>query len=178
MARTDVGMSACPVRRMVGASIPVRASSSWRSRPDMPGRTRSRMRQAGGSGRRRPRKLSADSNVSTWKPSFRNKLPTDSRHETSSSTTQMSERAALSLIDHLDDSPAATHPVEQEDFGLILPKERQRRLFGRRGPVAFGETAPVHADGPPDHMDPGAASGAQRHHSYFARLDAGHPQVH
>src|SRR5262245_3720176 len=171
MARTDVGMSACPVRRMVGASIPVRASSSWRSRPDMPGRTRSTMRQAGGSGRRRPRKLSADSNESTWKPSFRNNPSTDSRHKTPSSPTQMSGRAALSLMDHLHDSPAAAHHVEQEDLGLILPKERQRLFVARRGPVAFGETAPVHADGPADHMDPGAASGAQRHHSYLARLD-------
>src|SRR5262245_17132932 len=75
-------------------------------------------------------------------------------------------------------TPLLPHDVEQEDFSLILPKDRQRLFVARRGPVAFGETAPVHTHGPADHMDPGAASRPQRHHSYVARLDAGHPQVH
>src|SRR4029453_17874906 len=67
----------------------------------MPGSARSTIRQAGGSGRGRARKLSADSNVSTWQRSARNRASTDSRTRESSSTTQTTGLTALALTAHL-----------------------------------------------------------------------------
>src|SRR5260370_1382017 len=68
IARTDVGMSPWPVRKMIGIWISALASSRCRSSPFNPGRCTSRTRQLATSARGLARNSCADSNVRTRNP--------------------------------------------------------------------------------------------------------------
>src|SRR5580658_5756606 len=72
---------------MIGMSARSTATRFCRSRPLRPGRDTSRTRQLGTEGRGRVRNSWADSNVSGCQPSKRINNSSDSRTETSSSTT-------------------------------------------------------------------------------------------
>ncbi len=45
IACTDIGMSPCPVMKMIGSSLFAAASSRWKSRPPFPGNLTSSTRQ-------------------------------------------------------------------------------------------------------------------------------------
>src|SRR2546428_4878996 len=87
IARTDVGMSPWPVRKMIGILISALASSRWRSSPFNPGRCTSRTRQLGTSARGLARNSCADANVRPLNPAERIRLSPASRTDASSSTT-------------------------------------------------------------------------------------------
>src|SRR6267142_1486660 len=89
MARTDVGMSPWPVRKMIDVRAPEFASRCCRSRPLRPGSCTSKIRQLGTSAQRLARNAWADAKVSTFHPADRTSLPTASRTDASSSTTYM-----------------------------------------------------------------------------------------
>src|SRR6266852_6392747 len=72
---------------MIGMSIRSLAMRFCRSRPLRPGRETSSMRQLGTRTRGRPRNSCADANISCCQPSQRINNSSDSRMETSSSTT-------------------------------------------------------------------------------------------
>src|SRR6266478_5958800 len=87
MAWTDIGMSPCPVMKMIGMSIRSLAMRFCRSRPLRPGRETSSMRQLGTRTRGRLRNSCADANISGCQPLQRINNSSDSRTEMSSSTT-------------------------------------------------------------------------------------------
>src|SRR5882724_4371320 len=88
MACTVIGTSPCPVMKMIGISIRSVAISFCSSRPLSSGRETSSTRQHGATGRGRVRNSSADANVSGCDPTKRISASSDSRTETSSSTTK------------------------------------------------------------------------------------------
>ena len=87
IARTDVGMSPWPVRKMIDVRAPDFASRCCRSRPLSPGSRTSSIRQLGTSAQGLARNSWADAKVSTFHPADRTSLPTASRTDASSSTT-------------------------------------------------------------------------------------------
>ena len=74
IARTDVGMSPWPVRKMIEVRAPDLASRCCRSRPLSPGSRTSNIRQLGTSAQRTGRNSWADSKVSTFHPADRMSL--------------------------------------------------------------------------------------------------------
>src|SRR5262245_4192309 len=73
--------------KMMGKSIPSFASWLWNSNPPTPGRRTSRTMQEGTSGRSFSRNESAESNVSTFRPTDRKRLCSDALTGASSSIT-------------------------------------------------------------------------------------------
>jgi hypothetical protein len=107
IACTVVGTSPYPVMKMIGMSA--RSTMRfWRSRPLRLGSVTSRTRQLGPSIRERPRKSSADANVSGCQPAERISNSSDSRTDTSSSTTNTTGVSfeTTCALDSLPASPA------------------------------------------------------------------------
>src|SRR6266702_8499918 len=77
----------------------IRTSSCWASSPLSPGSLTYRTRQLGSSVRHLTRNSCADAKVVTPTPADRSRLATDSRIDTSSSTTYT--RECVSRIEHL-----------------------------------------------------------------------------
>jgi hypothetical protein len=84
---TVMGTSPWPVMKMMGMSVRS-ASRFCRSRPLSPGSVTSSTRQQGTAGWGRHRNSCADANVSARHPAVRTNSSSDSRTETSSSTTK------------------------------------------------------------------------------------------
>ena len=87
IARTVIGTSPWPVMKMIGISVRS-ASRCCSSRPFSPGSVTSSTRQQGTVGRGRDRKSRADANSSGCQPALLINSSSDSRTETSSSTTK------------------------------------------------------------------------------------------
>src|SRR5258707_13718787 len=88
MAWTVIGTSPLPVMKMIGMSVRSTATRFWRSRPLRSGSVTSSTRQLGALTRGRARNSCADANVSACQPAHRISNSSDSRTETSSSTTK------------------------------------------------------------------------------------------
>src|SRR5712664_1927970 len=88
MAWTVIGTSPLPVMKMIGMSVRSTATRFWRSRPLRSGSVTSSTRQLGALTRGRARNSCADANVSACQPAHRTSNSSDSRTETSSSTTK------------------------------------------------------------------------------------------
>ena len=87
-ARTDIGMSPCPVTRITGGARLSLWSFSMSSRPDSPGIRTSSTMQPGRAWSYALRNDSAESNVSTLFPTDPMRKPRESRIAGSSSTTK------------------------------------------------------------------------------------------
>ena len=87
MARTVIGMSPYPVMKMIGMPSRSPAICACSSRPLRSGRLTSRMRQLGVWAGGRARKSCAEAKHSARQPSMPISASSDSRTETSSSTT-------------------------------------------------------------------------------------------
>ena len=98
IARTDIGMSPCPVMNTIGRASTASASRRWSSSPSMPGRLTSRTRHAGAAGSGRARNASAESKVSTSQPSARSTRESAFRTPASSSTTKTVSVTAAALM--------------------------------------------------------------------------------
>ena len=86
IALTVIGMSPCPVMKMIGRCLLAAESSRWNSRPLCPGILISTTRQVGRSGSSPLLKKSeADENCRVERPTDRNSRTTDSRNSASSS---------------------------------------------------------------------------------------------
>src|SRR5262245_12507254 len=72
---------------MIGKSIPSFANRLWKSNPPIPGNRTSRTIQEGTSGRSLSKNASAESNVSTFRPTDRKRLCSDVLTDASSSIT-------------------------------------------------------------------------------------------
>src|SRR5512134_2805718 len=87
IACTLIGTSPCPVMKMIGISV-LSASCCCNSRPVSPGSVTSSTKQHGTIARGRERNSFADANVSGCQPAVLINNSSDSRTETSSSTTK------------------------------------------------------------------------------------------
>jgi hypothetical protein len=88
MARTDIGMSPCPVMNTIGIRMPAFTNSAWKSRPLDPGRRTSSTRQLGTSGRALCRNCCAEANTSARNCTDSKSLASARRMASSSSTTK------------------------------------------------------------------------------------------
>src|SRR6266702_187009 len=117
MACTVIGTSPWPVMKMIGMSIRSTATRFCKSRPLRPGRETSSTRQLGTKTRGRARNSCADANVSGCQPSKRISNSSDSRTETSSSTTNTMDVASGMCADL--DSPYSQSSIQRpEQRGL------------------------------------------------------------
>src|SRR5262249_24721303 len=114
IARTDIGMSPYPVRKMIGICTSALASSSCKSSPLRPGSLTSSTRQLGSCARDLTRKSAADAKVSTGRPAERMRLASDSRTDRSSSTTWTG--ACVSVIGHLRTVDEDRRPAGQVHY--------------------------------------------------------------
>src|ERR1700694_200329 len=85
--KADIGTPPYPVMKMIGMSVRSTATRFCRSRPLRSGSVTSSTRQLGARTRGRDRNSCADANVSGCQPAQRISASSDSRTETSSSTT-------------------------------------------------------------------------------------------
>src|SRR5690348_4801690 len=110
--------------KMIGMSVRS-MMRFWRSRPLRLGSVTSRTRQLGPSTRERSRNSSADSNVSGRQPAQRISNSSDSRTDTSSSTTNMTG-ASPEIIDALDSLRASP--------GDLMSPSPAQNTAAKRGP--------------------------------------------
>src|SRR5256886_6474072 len=116
MARTDMGMSPWPVRKMIGSAASVSASSRWRSSPLSPGRRTSSTRHPGASGRRARRNAWAVGKTSTPSPTELMSLRRPSRTAASSATTTTIGEPGVT------ESPAERSETSRRDWGSVSPR--------------------------------------------------------
>src|SRR5882762_5908779 len=133
IARTDVGISPWPVMKMTGTWRSAVASSCCTSRPPTPGRFTSSRRQPGTSSRNLSRRSRAVANVSTRKSAEWIRPSTDSRTETSSSTTYTA--ADVSLMGTSPYRRRRMHPEEGKSIALWY-RRRREAMRERRGPIS------------------------------------------
>src|SRR5258706_2905772 len=88
MARTDMGISPCPVIKIIGMWISAPANSRWKSSPPIPGSLISRTRQLAISGRLLLMNSDADPNISTCRPTDSTRRLMARQTDGSSSTTK------------------------------------------------------------------------------------------
>ena len=121
IARTLIGTSAWPVMKMIGMSVRS-ASCCCNSRPLRPGNETSSTRQQGTGERARDRNSCADANVSGCQPAVRINSSSDSRTDTSSSTTKTMD-VAIGHGDGLDQTARdrRTHSIRRPDPMFTVP---------------------------------------------------------
>src|SRR5918993_1185075 len=107
IACTVIGMSPCPVMKMIGISVRSLATCRWRSSPLRPGSETSSTRQLGLSTGGRARNSCADAKVSARQPSWRISSSSDSRTEMSSSTTKTTGGIRSPPRSNVDSPPSA-----------------------------------------------------------------------
>ena len=90
--------SPCAVTKMIGVEIRRRFNSNCNSGPDIPGIAMSRIRHLVREMVSEARNSSAEENVCAGKPSSLNNPGKDSRIDSSSSTTDMSERVFVMFV--------------------------------------------------------------------------------
>src|SRR5580704_8611515 len=111
MAWTVMGTSPYPVIKMIGMSVRSTATRFCNSRPLRPGRETSSTRQLGTRALGQERNVCAEENVSGCQPSQRISDSSDSRTETSSSTTNTigaepdMDQLVLSYLQLNEDAP-------------------------------------------------------------------------
>src|SRR6266446_6359715 len=116
MARTDIGMSPCPVIKMMGMGMPDSASLRWKSSPLIPGSLTSSTRQLGTSSRAFCRNSWAEPN---------------------SSTSRCTERMSLFSASRMDASSSITNTTLRESFigkVCVWQSEFKNRSLGSSGP--------------------------------------------
>src|SRR5215831_8158909 len=123
IACTVVGTSPYPVMKMTGMSARS-MRRCWRSRPLRLGSVTSRTRQLGPWMRERSRNSSADSNVSGCQPAERISNSSDSRTDTSSSTTNTTG-VSCEITGALDSLPASR--------GELMSPSPVRNMAAKRG---------------------------------------------
>src|SRR6266550_631515 len=117
--------------KMIGMSVRSAATRFCKSRPFRPGSDTSSTRQLGARTRGRARNSCADANVSGCQPAQRISNSSDSRTETSSSTTNTMDVASGMCADL--DSPYSQSSIQRpEQRGGLLDKIRCEKRFRRR----------------------------------------------
>src|SRR5689334_2222260 len=184
IARTDIGISPWPVRKMIGTGASASARARCKSRPLRPGSRTSSTRQPGASGRSARMNSCAPANVCTLNPADAMSRRRLSRTAGSSSTTKTTGAEAAGSVTAGDRSALgaaarrtpsgraerAAHGLEQGRAPNRLFEERHRAAFERlssRLGIAMG--------GQHDDRNAGAAAGQDSEE--LEPADAPHPYV-
>src|SRR5437879_4448860 len=135
MAFTDIGMSPCPVMKMMGIRTPASANSRCKARPLTPGRVTSKTRQLGpSSGLLRRNSSAVPKDTHRNLADFSNPWM-DARTPASSSTTNTVGRFVDVVHDEIHQDLLQLHAVGH-DLGKICRKVRGDQYVESRGLAA------------------------------------------